>query len=139
MRPDRIIVGEVRGKEAVDLMSAFNTGHDGSLSTAHANSATDMLSRLESMMLMGVAMPLPAIRRQIASGIDLIIHLGRLRDRSRRVLEIAEIIGFREEEIALQSLYQFKEYGEDRDGKIIGRLEQVCSLMNTQKLEQRRA
>ncbi|MDO5573915.1 MAG: CpaF family protein [bacterium] len=138
MRPDRIIVGEVRGKEAVDLMSAFNTGHDGSLSTAHANSAADMLSRLESMMLMGVAMPLPAIRRQIASGIDLIIHLGRLRDRSRRVLEIAEIIGFHEEEIALQSLYQFKEYGEDRDGKIIGKLEQVCSLINTQKLEQRR-
>lgn len=138
MRPDRIIVGEVRGKEAVDLMSAFNTGHDGSLSTAHANSAKDMLSRLESMMLMGVSMPLPAIRRQIASGIDLIIHLGRLRDRSRRVLEIAEIIGFHEEEIALQSLYQFKEYGEDRDGKIIGGLEQVSSLTNTQKLEQKR-
>lgn len=138
MRPDRIIVGEVRGKEAVDLMSAFNTGHDGSLSTAHANSAKDMLSRLESMMLMGVSMPLPAIRRQIASGIDLIIHLGRLRDRSRRVLEIAEIIGFHEEEIALQSLYQFKEYGEDRDGKIIGGLEQVSSLTNTQKLEQKK-
>ena len=83
-------------------------------------------------------MPLPAIRRQIASGIDLIIHLGRLRDRSRRVLEIAEIIGFHEEEIALQSLYQFKEYGEDRDGKIIGGLEQVSSLTNTQKLEQKR-
>ena len=90
------------------------------------------------MMLMGVSMPLPAIRRQIASGIDLIIHLGRLRDRSRRVLEIAEIIGFHEEEIALQSLYQFKEYGEDRDGKIIGGLEQVSSLTNTQKLEQKR-
>ena len=91
MRPDRIIVGEVRGGEAVDMLQALNTGHDGSLSTAHANSASDMLSRLETMTLMGVDLPLEAIRRQIASGVDILIHLGRMRDKSRKVLEITEI------------------------------------------------
>ena len=94
MRPDRIIVGEVRGGEAVDMLQALNTGHDGSLSTAHANSASDMLSRLETMTLMGVDLPLEAIRRQIASGVDILIHLGRMRDKSRKVLEITEICGF---------------------------------------------
>ena len=85
MRPDRIIVGEVRGAEAIDMLQALNTGHDGSLSTGHANSPADMLSRLETMVLMGMELPLPAIRRQIASGIDVIVHLGRLRDRTRTV------------------------------------------------------
>lgn len=138
MRPDRIIVGEVRGKETVDLMSAFNTGHDGSLSTAHANSAFDLMSRMESMMLMGVDMPLSAIRRQIASGVDIIVHLGRLRDRSRRVMEIAEVDGFREEEICIKPLYQFTEISEDENGRIIGELRRVHQLKHTQKLEQSR-
>ncbi len=137
MRPDRIVVGEVRGREAVDLMSAFNTGHDGSLSTAHANSAKDLLGRMESMMLMGVEMPLSAIKRQIASGIDMIVQLGRLRDRSRRVLEVAEVIGLQGEEIEVQSLYRFAEQGEDEQGRIIGRLERIHPLTHTQKLEHR--
>ncbi len=109
MRPDRIIVGEVRGGEAVDMLQALNTGHDGSLSTAHANSAGDMLSRLETMTLMGVDLPLEAIRRQIASGVDILIHLGRMRDKSRKVLEIAEVCGFEKGEVRLQPLYQWQE------------------------------
>jgi pilus assembly protein CpaF len=109
MRPDRIIVGEVRGGEAVDMLQALNTGHDGSLSTAHANSAPDMLSRLETMTLMGVELPLEAIRRQIASGVDILVHLGRMRDRSRKVLEIAEVCGFENHEIQLRTLYKWKE------------------------------
>lgn len=91
MRPDRIVVGEVRGGEAVIWLQALNTGHEGSLSTAHANSAEDMLSRLETMTLMGVDLPLEAIRRQIASGVDILVHLGRMRDKSRKVLEITEV------------------------------------------------
>ena len=87
MRPDRIIVGEVRGAEAIDMLQCMNTGHDGSMSTGHANSAADMLSRLENMVLMGMDLPLPAIRNQIASGVDIIVHLGRIRDKSRKVLE----------------------------------------------------
>ena len=126
MRPDRIVVGEVRGGEAVDMLQALNTGHDGSLSTAHANSAGDMLSRLETMTLMGVKLPLEAIRRQIASGVDILIHLGRMRDRSRKLLEIAEIIDFEENEIRLHSLYQWKE-GEG--------LVQAGKLQHTEKLE----
>ena len=109
MRPDRIIVGEVRGGEAVDMLQALNTGHEGSLSTAHANSARDMLSRLETMTLMGVELPLEAIRRQIASGVDILIHLGRLRDKSRKVLEITEICGFEDNEIRTQTLYRWQE------------------------------
>ena len=109
MRPDRIIVGEVRGEEAVDMLQALNTGHEGSLSTAHANSARDMLSRLETMTLMGMDLPLEAIRRQIASGVDILIHLGRLRDKSRKVLEIAEVCGFENHEICTRTLYQWKE------------------------------
>ncbi|MBQ8306698.1 MAG: CpaF family protein [Blautia sp.] len=109
-RPDRIIVGECRGEEALDLLQALNTGHDGSLSTAHANSTQDMLSRLETMVLMGATLPLPAIRRQIASGVDIFIHLGRMQDKSRKLLEVAEVEGFTEEEIRLRPLYVW-EYG----------------------------
>ena len=109
MRPDRIIVGEVRGEEAVDMLQALNTEHEGSLSTAHANSARDMLSRLETMTLMGMDLPLEAIRRQIASGVDILIHLGRLRDKSRKVLEITEVCGFENHEICTRTLYQWKD------------------------------
>lgn len=109
MRPDRIIVGEVRGGEAVDMLQALNTGHEGSLSTAHANSARDMLSRLETMTLMGVELPLEAIRRQIASGVDILIHLGRMRDKSRKVLEISEVCGYEDHEIKIRPLFRWKE------------------------------
>lgn len=109
MRPDRIIVGEVRGDEAVDMLQAMNTGHDGSLSTGHANSTRDMLSRLEMMVLMGVEIPLEAIRRQIASAIDLFVHLGRLPDGSRKLLEISETIGFEAGQIKLKKLFQYEE------------------------------
>ncbi len=113
MRPNRIIVGEVRGSEAIDMLQALNTGHDGSLSTGHANSSNDMLTRLETMVLMGMDLPLAAVRRQIASGVDVIVHLGRLRDKSRRVLEIVEIMGFENGEIVTLPLYQFQETGEE--------------------------
>ena len=109
MRPDRIVVGEVRGAEALDMLQAMNTGHDGSLSTGHANSPKDMLSRLETMVLMGMDMPLTAIKNQIASGIDIIVHLGRLRDRTRKVLEIAEVLDCVQSEIVMNPLYQFRE------------------------------
>lgn len=109
MRPDRIIVGEVRGGEAVDMLQALNTGHEGSLSTAHANSSGDMLSRLETMTLMGVELPLEAIRRQIASGVDILIHLGRMRDKSRKVLEITEVCGVENNEITTRTLFQWVE------------------------------
>lgn len=109
MRPDRIVVGEVRGGEAVDMLQALNTGHEGSLSTAHANSGRDMLSRLETMTLMGVDLPLEAIRMQIASGVDILIHLGRMRDKTRKVLEILEVYGLENKEIKTRILYQWKE------------------------------
>ncbi len=109
MRPDRIIVGEVRSAEAIDMLQALNTGHDGSLSTGHANSPRDMLSRLETMVLMGMDLPLPAIQRQIASGLDIIVHLGRLRDKSRKVLEVTEVLGYWGQEIHLQPLYRYEE------------------------------
>ena len=134
MRPDRIIVGEVRGAEAIDMMQALNTGHDGSLSTGHANSAKDMLMRLETMILMGMELPLSAIRGQIASGIDIIVHLGRLRDKSRRVLEIVEVLEFSEGIIQMQPLYEFRERGQDETGRIIGVLEKTQELTNTAKL-----
>lgn len=125
MRPDRIVVGEVRGGEAVDMLQALNTGHEGSLSTAHANSARDMLSRLETMTLMGVDLPLEAIRRQIASGVDILIHLGRMRDKTRKVLEITEVCGFEANEITIQTLYRWEE----------GRgLVQTAELCNREKL-----
>ncbi len=124
MRPNRIIVGEVRSGEAVDMLQAFNTGHDGSLCTIHANSCPDMLSRLETMVLMAFPLPLMAIRGQIASGADILVHLGRLRDRSRRVLEIAEVCGMRGEEVSLNSLYRFNDEKGllERTGKLKRRL-----------------
>ena len=109
MRPDRIIVGEVRGGEAVDMLQAFNTGHDGSLCTIHANSTYDMLSRLETMVLMAFPLPLAAIRRQIASGVDILIHLGRLHDHSRRVLEIAEVDGMDGDEVRIHNLFTWND------------------------------
>lgn len=109
MRPDRIIVGECRGAEAVDMLQALNTGHDGSLSTAHANSSRDMLSRLETMVLMGIELPLEAIRRQIASGVDILVHLGRMRDKTRKVLEISEVIGFSDSEVQIHPLFLWEE------------------------------
>ena len=133
MRPDRIIVGEVRSAEAIDMLQALNTGHDGSLSTGHANSPEDMLSRLETMVLMGMDLPLPAIRRQIASGVDLIVHLGRLRDRSRKVLEVSEILGYQKEEILLQTLYKYVETGE-KSGKIQGEWKKEEELAHKEKL-----
>ena len=111
MRPDRIIVGEVRGGEAIDMIQAMNTGHDGSMSTGHANSAEDMLSRLETMVLMGMDLPVPAIRGQIAAAIDIIVHLGRLRDKSRKLLEICEITGIENGQIILSRLYAIRETG----------------------------
>lgn len=133
MRPDRIIVGEVRGAEAIDMLQALNTGHDGSLSTGHANSPMDMLSRLETMVLMGMDLPLSAIRRQIASGIDIIVHLGRLRDKSRKVLEISEVRGYRDGEIMMEILYQYEETGEE-NGKIQGAWKKVHSITHQEKL-----
>lgn len=110
MRPERIVVGEVRGGEALDMLQAMNTGHDGSLSTGHANSTRDMLSRLETMVLQGAdGLPLEAIRQQIASAVDVIIHLSRLRDKSRRTMEICEVLGYEEGEIQLNPIYQFVE------------------------------
>ena len=134
MRPDRIIVGEVRGAEAADMLQCMNTGHDGSMSTGHANSGKDMLSRLENMVLMGMELPLAAIRQQISSGIDIIVHLGRLRDRSRRVLEITEIAGCEENEIRLNPLFVFEEAGEDSGGRVIGRLQKKGTLLRENKL-----
>ncbi len=138
MRPDRIVVGEVRGSEAIDMIQAMNTGHDGSMSTGHANSARDMLSRLETMTLMGVNLPLPAIRRQLASGIDIIVHLGRLRDRSRKLLEISEITGeicTDTGEIQIHPLFMFQETGQDAAGKIKGEWVKTGELQKTEKLK----
>lgn len=122
MRPDRIIVGEIRDQTAIDLLSAMNTGHDGSLSTGHANSPADMLNRLETLVLMGMDIPLAAIRQQIASGIDIVVHLGRLRDKSRKVLDISEVAGVFEGKIKLRPLFLFHEQ-EERDGMVIGQLQ----------------
>jgi len=127
MRPNRIVVGEVRGEEAIDLLQAWNTGHDGSLGTAHANSAGDMISRMETMVLMGMSLPLSAIRRQIASGIDIMVHLGRMRDKKRRVLEIVEVIGFCNGEVVLSPLYSW----DDEKEQLMFR----HKLQDTRKLE----
>lgn len=132
MRPERIIVGECRGAEALDVLQAMNTGHDGSLSTGHANSCKDMLSRLETMVLMGVELPLQAIRSQIASGIDILIHLGRLRDKTRKVLTIAEITGMKGGEIQWQELFRFEETPGD-SGRIQGKLVRVGTLSREEK------
>ena len=134
MRPDRIVVGEVRGAEAIDMLQCLNTGHDGSMSTGHANSARDMLARLENMVLMGMELPLAAIRQQIASGLDVIVHLGRLRDKSRRVLEITEVIDYRDGVIQLNPLFVFRETGEDERGRIQGYLERKGVLLDERKL-----
>lgn len=145
MRPDRIIVGEVRGAEALDMIQSMNTGHDGSMSTGHANSPEDMLSRLETMILMGTDMPLRAIRKQIASSIDVIVQLGRLRDRSRRVVEITEVLDCREDEYVLNSLFQFQErdnvlcdepavYGDELLPRVSGALQRTGVLVNRKKL-----
>ena len=122
MRPDRIIVGEVRSAEAIDMLQAMNTGHDGSLSTGHSNSAKDMISRLETMVLMGMDMPSAAVKQQIASAIDLIVHLGRMRDKSRKVLQIAEVLNLQNGEIPLRTIYEFEEQGKGEDGKVEGKL-----------------
>lgn len=133
MRPDRIVVGEVRGQEALDMIQAMNTGHDGSMSTGHSNSARDMMSRLEIMVLQGADLPITAIRAQIASAIDLVVHLGRLRDRSRKVLEIAEITGMQDGEIQMQTLFAFEEKGE-RNGRVEGEWIAQNPIKSTDKL-----
>ena len=135
MRPDRIVVGEVRDAAAIDMLTALNTGHDGSLSTGHANSPEDMLSRLETLVLMGMDIPLEAVRRQIASAIEIIVHLGRLRDKSRRVLQIVEVLQVENGNIVTQPLYEFVEEGEDAGGRILGKLQPTkYSLQQTEKL-----
>lgn len=135
MRPDRIIVGECRGAEALDMLQAMNTGHDGSLSTGHANSCKDILSRLETMTLMGsVELPLAAIRSQIASGIDIIVQLSRLRDRSRKVVEIVEIDEVVDGEIQINPLYLFEET-EEKNGRIIGQWKMAGNLKHVGKLQ----
>lgn len=134
MRPDRIIVGEVRGKEAVDMLQSINVGHS-AMTTVHANSVRDVVSRLETMVLMGMEMPLPAIRKQIASGFDLMVHLGRLRDGTRRVLEIAEPLGFVEGEVKMQTIYRFEQKGILEDGRIQGELKKLGELKHVEKLK----
>ena len=134
MRPDRIIVGEVRGEETVDMISsAMLNGHSGSMSTGHANNAEDMLHRLETMMLMGIDLPLQAIQRQIASALDIIIHLGMLRDRTRRVIQIAEVDGMENGRVCTRVLYEFREEGTENE-KIKGSLMKVNDLKNKEKL-----
>ena len=136
MRPDRIVVGEVRGEEAIDMLQAFNVGQDGSLSTIHANSAGDAISRLETMIMLSTDIPIEALRRQIASGVDIIVHLGRLRDKSRHVLEIREVVKMNETGVGTRSLFSFRETG-IKDGKIKGCLEMENELVNTDKLIRR--
>ena len=144
MRPDRIIVGEVRSAEAIDMLQALNTGHDGSLSTGHANSPKDMISRLETMVLMGMDLPLPAIERQIASGLDIIVHLGRLRDKSRKVLEVTEVLGYWDGQIHLQTIYRYEEIRKedenvtenekkDQENKVHGEWKKVAELFSPRK------
>lgn len=137
MRPERIIVGEVRGPEALDMLQAMNTGHDGSLSTGHANSSRDILSRLETMVLTGAeGLPLDAIRQQIASSLDIIIHLSRLRDHSRKTMEICEVLGYENGEIKLNPIYQFEEDENSTLEKVSGSLKRTDNpFINTHKLE----
>ncbi|HJB27441.1 MAG TPA: CpaF family protein [Candidatus Blautia faecavium] len=136
MRPERIIVGEVRGGEALDMLQAMNTGHDGSLSTGHANSTRDMLSRLETMVLQGAeGLPLEAIRQQIASAVDIIIHLSRLRDKTRRTMEISEITGYKDGKIQINPLYIFQEDEKSTLEKVSGKLTRTENpLINDHKL-----
>lgn len=132
MRPSRIIVGEVRGSEAIDMLQSLNTGHCGA-SSGHSNSPRDMLSRLETMVLLGADIPLSAVQRQIASAIDIIVHLGRLRDKSRKVLQIVEVLGYDNEEIQLQTLYEFQEK-QVVDGRIQGEWVKVHEIQKKEKL-----
>lgn len=135
MRPDRIIVGEVRGPEALDMLQAMNTGHDGSFSTGHGNSTADMLSRLETMVLSGAILPLEAIRQQVASALDIVIHLGRVRDMSRKVLEITELVAYRDNRFVLNPLFIFEEEDSDKY-TVAGKLKRTeNSLVNVQKLK----
>lgn len=134
MRPDRIIVGEVRGAEAMDMLQCLNTGHSGSLSTGHANSAQDMLSRLETMVLSGMDIPLQAVRGQIASAIDIIVHVGRLRDKTRKVLDIVEVTGHGRGEIETAPLYSFEEKGEE-NGRVAGVWRKKGELKDREKLK----
>lgn len=139
MRPDRILIGEVRGKEALDLLQAMNTGHDGSFSTGHANSPRDMLARLETMVLMAAELPLPAIRSQIASAVDIMVHVARLRDKSRKVAAIEEVDRYENGEIILNSLYRFQEHekgGEKNEAsrRVEGSLEKTGELRHREKL-----
>ena len=135
MRPDRIIVGEVRGPEALDMLQAMNTGHEGSLSTGHANSTQDMLSRLETMILSDSDFPLESVRRQIASSLDIMIFLGRLRDKNRKVLEICEVLDYSNGVVHLNKLYEFFENNEDQRGKVVGELKKVGQLQQMNKLK----
>ena len=137
MRPERIVVGEVRGGEALDMLQAMNTGHDGSLSTGHANSTHDMLSRLETMVLQGAdGLPLEAIRQQIASAVDVIVHLSRLRDHSRKTMEITEVLGYQDGEIQLNPLYVFEEDENSTLEKVSGSLVRTKNpLVNDYKLK----
>ena len=130
MRPDRIIVGEIRDAAAIDLLTAMNTGHDGSLSTGHANSPADMLNRMETLVLMGLDIPLAAIRQQIASGIDILVHLGRLRDKSRKVLQVDEVGEVIDGKIVLYPLYEFEEEGEE-DGRVKGSLKKTKNSLRS--------
>ncbi|WP_145410105.1 CpaF family protein [Paenibacillus xylanexedens] len=134
MRPNRIVIGEVRGAEALDMLQAMNTGHDGSLSTGHANNIRDMISRLETMVLSGADLPIAVVRQQISSAIDIFVHLSRLRDRSRRVTEISEVMGIENGEVVLNPLFRFQEQ-EEREGKIIGGLIQVGMLSRIDKIQ----
>ena len=133
MRPDRIVVGEVRDEAAIDMLQAMNTGHDGSLSTGHANSPKDMVSRLETMVLTGMEIPLMAVRMQISQAVDIIIHLGRLRDKSRRVLNVSEVLGVEDGQVVLNTLFEFTETGQE-NGRVQGSLMKVNQLMNVDKL-----
>lgn len=135
MRPDRIIVGEVRGAEALDMLQAMNTGHEGSISTGHSNSAKEMLSRLETMILSKESIPIDVIRQQIASSIDLLVHLGRVRDKTRKVLEIVEVVDFKGGEIVLNPLFVFKEDQIKQRGQVIGQLKNTTNtLIHDEKL-----
>ncbi|MCM3135438.1 CpaF family protein [Paenibacillus polysaccharolyticus] len=134
MRPNRIVIGEVRGAEALDMLQAMNTGHDGSLSTGHANTISDMISRLETMVLSGAELPITVVRQQISSAIDIFVHLSRLRDRSRRVTEISEVMGIQDGEVLLNPLFRFQEQ-EEREGRIIGGLVRAGRLKNVDKIQ----
>lgn len=125
MRPNRIIVGEVRGAEALDMLQAMNTGHDGSLSTGHANSIVDMLSRMETMVLSGAELPIEVIRNQISSAVDIMVHLTRFRDHSRKIVQISEVLGMEDGKVKLSNLFEFRETGEDAKGKVLGGLERT--------------